>query len=64
MIKQTQNTKVERRVNNLKLKAQSLKRRIISRFQLLIIYIHKNIMKQTNKKIGDGERKNMDTRHR
>ena len=60
-IKQTTNTKVGGRGNNLKLKARSLKRQVISRFQLLIIYI--NFMKKTNKKAGDGERKNMNTRH-
>ena len=46
------NTKVKVKSNNSKLKAQSLKRQVISRFQLLIIYI--NFMKKANKKVGDG----------
>ena len=50
-IKQTTNTKVGGRGNNLKLKARSLKRQVISRFQLLIIYI--NFMKKTTKKVGE-----------
>ena len=50
----TINTKVEQINNSLKLKARSLKRRSISRFQLLIIYI--NFMKKTSNK-GRGEGK-------
>src|SRR3989344_3179235 len=46
----TINTKVGQINNSLKLKARSLKRRSISRFQLLIIYIHKIIMINKNKK--------------
>ena len=41
--------------NSLKLKTRSLKRRSISRFQLLIIYIHKIIMINKNNK-GRGEK--------
>ena len=50
----TINTKVGQINNSLKLKARSLKRQLISRFQLLIIYI--NFMKKTNNK-GRGEEK-------
>ena len=45
---QTTNTKVGQAGNSLKLKARSIKRRSISRFQLLIIYM--NFMKKANKK--------------
>ena len=56
---QTTNTKVGQAGNSLKLKARSIKRRSISRFQLLIIYI--NFMKKTKKA---GRRKNMDVGRR
>src|SRR3989344_5968856 len=36
--------------NSLKLKARSLKRQLISRFQLLIIYMHKIVMINKNNK--------------
>ena len=42
--------------NSLKLKVRRLKRRVISRFQLLIIYIYKNIMINKNNK-GRGKGK-------
>ena len=42
--------------NSLKLKARSLKQWFISRFQLLIIYMHKIIMINKNNK-GRGEEK-------
>ena len=45
--------KVGQKNNSSELKARNMKSRIISRFQLLIIYIHKNIMKQTNTKVGE-----------
>src|SRR3989338_5778314 len=53
----TTNTKVGQINNSLKLKARSLKRQLISRFQLLIIYMHKNIMINKNNK-GRGEENN------
>ena len=53
MRKHSNNTKVEGSDNNSKLKAQSLKQQVISRFQLLIIYI--NFMKKANKKAEEGK---------
>ena len=46
----TINIKVGQINNSLKLKARILKRRVISRFQLLIIYMHKIIMINKNNK--------------
>ena len=46
----TTNTKVGQAGNSLGLKARSLKRQLISRFQLLIIYMHKIIMINKNNK--------------
>ena len=57
----TINTKVGQINNSLKLKARSLKRRLISRFQLLIIYMRKIIMISKNEK-GRGEENNSDVR--
>ena len=51
----TINTKVGQTGNSLKLKARSIKRQLISRFQLLIIYINFMINKNNNK--GRGEEK-------
>ena len=51
----TINIKVGQMNNSLKLKARSLKRRFISRFQFLIIYI--NFMNNKNNK-GRGEENN------
>src|SRR3989344_8482205 len=56
-VNKTTNTKVGQMNNSLKLKARSLKRQLISRFQLLIIYMHKNIMINKNNK-GRGEKNN------
>ena len=52
----TTNTKVGQMNNSLKLKVRRLKRRVISRFQLLIIYMHKIIMNNKNNKgrVGNG----------
>ena len=51
------NTKVGQINNSLKLKARRLKQWVISRFQFLIIYMHKNIMINKNNK-GQGEKNN------
>ena len=56
-MKQTINTKVGQMNNSLKLKVRRLKRRVISRFQLLIIYMHKIIMINKNNNKGRGEEK-------
>ena len=53
----TTNIKVGQINNSLKLRARSLKQWFISRFQFLIIYMHKNIMINKNNK-GQGEKNN------
>src|SRR3989344_8048504 len=60
-VNKTTNTKVGQINNSLKLKARSLKRRLISRFQFLIIYMRKIIMISKNEK-GRGEENNSDVR--